>query len=144
MIFPRHILLCLQMFSISRQHELRREATCVDVGRQLRPGVYNAVLQECIDDKPVEFEHKQVWFFNASNSIFFWLPLKNLALLRAVPFNTRSVDSVWMWKTLLLVVMWRLLVVRRARPVSSGRSTIITSSIKSSVLFFNFSEIILR
>ncbi|CAJ0600290.1 unnamed protein product [Cylicocyclus nassatus] len=48
-----------QMFSISKEHELRREATCVDVGSPVRHGVYKAVLQECDDKNPIEFEHDQ-------------------------------------------------------------------------------------
>lgn len=48
------------MFSLSKQHELRREATCVDIGRPLRPGVYSAVLQECDEEQLVEFEHTEV------------------------------------------------------------------------------------
>ncbi|KHJ75532.1 ricin-type beta-trefoil lectin domain protein [Oesophagostomum dentatum] len=48
-----------QMFSISREHELRREATCVDIGKPLQNGVYNVVLQECDDKNAVVFEHEQ-------------------------------------------------------------------------------------
>ncbi|ETN71220.1 ricin-type beta-trefoil lectin domain protein [Necator americanus] len=48
-----------KMFSISRQHELRRESTCVEVGEQLRPGVYSVILQECVDEQPIEFEHER-------------------------------------------------------------------------------------
>ncbi|VDM59152.1 unnamed protein product [Angiostrongylus costaricensis] len=48
-----------QMFSISKRHELRRETTCVEVGDQLRPDVYNAVLQECREDVIVEFQHTE-------------------------------------------------------------------------------------
>ncbi|VDM73844.1 unnamed protein product [Strongylus vulgaris] len=47
------------MFSISKEHELRREATCVDIGKPIRQGVYSVVLQECDDKNPVEFEHEQ-------------------------------------------------------------------------------------
>ncbi|WKY00836.1 hypothetical protein Q1695_015116 [Nippostrongylus brasiliensis] len=47
-----------QMFSLSKQHELRREATCVDVGGFVRLGVHSAVLKECTDDA-VQFEHSQ-------------------------------------------------------------------------------------
>lgn len=48
-----------EMFSLSKQHELRREATCVDIGRPLRPGVYSAILQECDEEQLVEFEHTE-------------------------------------------------------------------------------------
>ncbi|KAJ1358405.1 hypothetical protein KIN20_016822 [Parelaphostrongylus tenuis] len=46
-----------QMFSLSKQHELRRETTCVEVGDLIRPDVYNAVLQDCREDSTVEFKH---------------------------------------------------------------------------------------
>uniref|UniRef100_A0A0K0DL81 Polypeptide N-acetylgalactosaminyltransferase n=1 Tax=Angiostrongylus cantonensis TaxID=6313 RepID=A0A0K0DL81_ANGCA len=54
-----------QMFSISKQHELRRETTCVEVGDQLRPDVYNAVLQECREDVIVKFQHTELAQFCA-------------------------------------------------------------------------------
>ncbi|KAK6016076.1 hypothetical protein OSTOST_18444 [Ostertagia ostertagi] len=49
------------MFSLSKQHELRREATCVEIGGKLRPGVYNAELIDCTDKNVIEFEHTESW-----------------------------------------------------------------------------------
>nr|CDJ89781.1 Glycosyl transferase and Ricin B lectin domain containing protein [Haemonchus contortus] len=51
-----------EMFSLSKKHELRREATCVDVGNQLRPRVYNAVLFNCEETGGPEFEHTEGGF----------------------------------------------------------------------------------
>ncbi|KAK5972274.1 hypothetical protein GCK32_003863, partial [Trichostrongylus colubriformis] len=51
-----------EMFSLSKQHELRREATCVEIGKQLRPGVYDAQLIDCVEDYVIQFEHTEVLF----------------------------------------------------------------------------------
>ncbi|KAK6038274.1 hypothetical protein COOONC_24221 [Cooperia oncophora] len=49
-----------EMFSLSKQHELRREATCVDIGKSISSGVYNAQLVDCSEMNIVGFEHTEV------------------------------------------------------------------------------------
>ncbi|CAD6196353.1 unnamed protein product [Caenorhabditis auriculariae] len=48
-----------QMFSISKENELRREETCVDVGIETKDGVRPAKVVQCKRNDFVEFEHEK-------------------------------------------------------------------------------------
>ncbi|PAV83850.1 hypothetical protein WR25_19589 [Diploscapter pachys] len=48
-----------QMFSISKEKELRREVSCVDVGGRVRDDTFQVIVRHCNKHKPIQFEHKQ-------------------------------------------------------------------------------------
>ena len=68
MTFPIDVQ--FQMFSISKDKELRREATCVDVGSQISTGVYKVVVRFCSSTNKAAFDHPKVKFQPPSNKKF--------------------------------------------------------------------------
>ncbi|KJH53128.1 hypothetical protein DICVIV_00626 [Dictyocaulus viviparus] len=48
-----------EVFSLSKQLELRRETTCVEVGRNIHTGVHEAILQECNEEDTIQYEHTE-------------------------------------------------------------------------------------
>ncbi|CAI4231179.1 unnamed protein product [Auanema sp. JU1783] len=48
-----------EFFSVSRQKEFRREATCVDVGDSVSTGKFAVLLRDCDENNLIPFEHPQ-------------------------------------------------------------------------------------
>lgn len=59
------------MFSLSKEKELRREVSCVDVGGRVGDDTFQVIVRHCNQNKPIQFEHKQVisLFFNIQQKL---------------------------------------------------------------------------